>query len=69
VGVGLGNDVGVREGEGEGDAVVSEEQAVAAAIMSAPVLSARSKFLVFFMFSIDPVKRAIARQVTNFSEL
>jgi hypothetical protein len=72
VGVGVGDgevDVGVLDADGVGAAVLSEVQAVAEAITSAPVLSARSKFLVFFMFSIDPVKRAGTRQVTNFREL
>ena len=71
VGVGIGDadDDGVLDADSEGEDVVSDVHAVAEAITSAPVLSARSKFLVFFMFSMNPVKRAVTRQVMNFREL
>jgi len=70
VGSGVGADVGVLDADSVGEAVVSSEvQAVAVVITSAPVVSARSKFLVFFMFSINPVKTGCARQVTNFRKL
>jgi hypothetical protein len=70
VGSGLGVEVGVLEADSVGEAAVSSEvHAVAVVITSAPVVSARSKFLVFFMFSINPVKTRRAQQVTNFRKL
>jgi hypothetical protein len=70
VGSGVGSDVGVLDADSVGETVVSSEvQAVAVVVTSAPVVSARSKFLVFFMFSIDPVKTRLAQQVTNFRKL